>query len=271
MNGAEGQTSWLTDAALLGAVPGLAYLFGYAFEMGYATHFLIPRDIVTVDLARMFRVAFPVLVAITLPLAVLDASSLLLDGPGRKALTALVRPFYPLVGVCAIAALLLGRFQSFWYWLLGVAVLAPLLELLAAVIKKRRTGGWRARMSARVQEWEEKRTAIGRLLGLKGYVVPLALVSMFIALAMFYEAGECAAMAKHEFSVLQGSETTVVLRMYGDHIVCGVANPKEHELEETRIILREDRARAIVFHREELGRLKVKPALMRTEAGGSDS
>ncbi len=201
-----------TDAILAGAIPAAGYVFAYAYEAGYLSHFGIPFALaratpsgVLEALLRLALVAVPAWLSFYLWDGLVNTQTPVGRTVDRFFRSSALMFFFELP--------LLKHDPRSVLWLLGGMAAYAVLYFVAPLLQKGKT--YRERLAA--QETAERR-ALG--LGDAGRRVlarPLFDVALvvLIGLLLTWNVGRGDAIGQRDFLVVKDTDT-VVLRAYGD-------------------------------------------------------
>lgn len=203
----------------MATIPLAGYLVAFVYEAGFCTVFHIPLSFITLTPTIVF-VAISALTLVLAPLFwlanIMCMIGLDLRDPIIRSLTRVAIPgmlFLLLVGMNPNA-------WREWIWLLSLVAFLALLEFGLPLLTQRDKKSYREKLLG--QEAIDARTSdlfdvFGRRFGT--WVLNVAMV-MIMAILLSYTAGKGQANRQKEFLVLASSPETVVLRVYGDDLVC---------------------------------------------------
>lgn len=217
----------LTDATRTLLVSLIAYSCAFVYEAGYCAYYRIPFDLVRLDTTRFLVYGFALAL---LGLAFLPTFTLLYGAGQRIPLGR--RPefnsFLFALGLMLTLAIFMFLASGFKPWppisvLLGYVVVAlpdviaasrlpdkvPFTERLV-MVRRKTVGDAASSISAKV-----KRQPL------------ILLVSLLYLLSASWQLGNSHARYQTEFLCLDGVPMSVVLRVYGDRIICGQLSEKQ--------------------------------------------
>jgi len=221
----------LGEAALLALATAAAYLLAFRYESGYASYFGIPTDLIAVDLRSLllFGVGF-----VTLAVALLIAVNFLVMTFPSKVHPALKRTLFTITFFsifCFIPVALYGiDHPEKWWWVLIIYILLLFFQLIYPVFAAKREHGYLNKLAA-FHASADRRPDLDTAAEARFGMSPVLLVSLFlIGIAIARIGGEATAMKRTSFLVLGSKPPRVVLRTYGDTLVCALADLERHEV-----------------------------------------
>lgn len=208
------QRNWITESVLLFALPVAATIVAFAYESGYAYHFGIPLELITLNwtVAMLAFLALVTVFQLFASFGCVLAARLPRWAPIFTTKTALVlSPFVALAGVL----LLQHGLHSKVFWI-GVAVIAVLLSLdmLLRAVAALPIKGFRERFreaSSRGENADPLRSTSNKF--------ALGAMLVVIALAVAWSTGYSSARDQRRFLVTDIPNEQVILRRYGDMFV----------------------------------------------------
>jgi prepilin signal peptidase PulO-like enzyme (type II secretory pathway) len=245
----------LSEGIILAAVPVVAYLFAFVFEAGYATVFGIPIQFITLGLTNVFVVGGSLLLVTLILLIIADLATMVLrqsENPIYRRLSTLAPLLFASFGLLllevgtplrsALIGLLVG-----WLLIIFFQFVFPILsqrgestyhnKLLAQELHDARMGGLFSSIARRY-----------------GGVYQLI---YFLAIALFvtYYAGQADAFRERTFLVTESVPECVVLRIYGDEMVCAPFDRSTRKVEPRFTLLRLSANPIPSLRREQVGPL----------------
>ncbi len=219
------------EGALLALATASAYLLAFYYERGYASYFGIPADLIAVDLRSLllFGAAFVSLAVILL----LVMNFLVMTFPS-KAHPGLKRTLFT-VGFFSIACFIpVGLYgidrPEKWWWVLILYIPFLFFQFVYPLFAARREHGYLNKLAA-VHASDDRRPDLATAAAARFGMTPVVLVSLLlIGIATAPLAGGAAAMKRTSFLILGSKPPRVVLRTYGDTLVCALADLEKHEV-----------------------------------------
>jgi hypothetical protein len=256
--GKKEKKSWMPEGLILAAGPVLAYGIVFAHEVGYADVFEIPLGFVSIDVTSILIVTVamvPVLYALSwlayMGLSLLPAH----DSPIRQRLQRLLVPSLLFV----LFLMLYGARWLEWLWTAVFLLIVTFLEFGLPLIKQRKETTYHDKLIA--QDQAERETSMPildlfhRFAGPGGY---LAFVGLIAMLVISHSVGRASALDEDEFLVTTTSEEMVVLRIYGDNLICAPFDRATREIKRSFVVLKIGEDPDLVLNLETVGPLHPK-------------
>jgi len=183
-------------------------------------------------------IAFGTLVAVLMALFVLANLAVMIGIDIRSPIgRSLLRLSIPTLLVMT-EFLLYGNVWRPWVSAAGVLVIFVLLEFGLPLLTQRDKKTYREKLLA--QEAHEDKidslpTRLARLLGIPSYWL---LLGVFLGVWLFHVAGDAQARRQKEFLVIASTPECVVLRIYGDELICAPFNRATKEVQPSFSIIK---------------------------------
>ncbi len=250
----------LPEGILLALIPALAYAIALLYELGFASYFGFPISLVDVDFSS-FAVSILSLFGISIALFVI-ANLFFIFWPEYRQEN--IQYFYPLLfSILILLAVFMVRKE--FLPVLKISWLIFLIILLFYVIPiftYRKEKGYINKIKA---SWNDEAPAIGRSLVGKlhskfGYFRVVSLVTiLFMVPFLSYNVGVSEAKRKSNFLVFQEESEYVVLKIYGDIMVCAQFQRTERKIVQNFVLKKIGETPALRLRLERVGPLKVAP------------
>lgn len=226
----------LKEGILVTALPALAYLCSYLYELGFARYFRIPADFISVDVVVLLNSVIGIFVIGCIGIAVVSLTTLRFKSADNPVLLVLGR-FWPLLIVLGFIHLEVQ--VTNWRWIVATTgcILWILLEWLAPLFEGRKGEKYRQRFARRQNELQDRRGFLGERLGVPEHALVVLSFSLFLLLAASYEWGMQEAQRKSRFIVVDDPPNTIALGIYGKKVVLGRYDSKTKELGSGRTIV----------------------------------
>lgn len=244
---------WASATLLVAICTIFGYAVAYAHESGYATFFRMPEGLIHIRLET-------VLIAIVglfffILLFVLLTNGVYLALPTK--VTALQRALIRISFVAIFAVVLLVLYRSHWqYWVWGVLALAGLCFLeFGFPLLCHKKGTYEKTLQA--QE-EYDRNVVSLFDFFRSYLGrgPFLVLNILVLMtALSYFVGHASAMHQEEFFVLRVPREVVVLRIYGDRLICASFDRKARVLGESFVVIGLEGDTLIEMRRQKIGPL----------------
>jgi hypothetical protein len=256
----EGVIAAASEGFIVAAISAIAYIFAFVYEAGFAKIFSIPLSFITISLTNVLIVAGSLLLVGQLVLSVgnlVFAVSDKFNGPISKRVKRLMPVLlYSLAlaflasGTRLLSSLMIGLIVG---WLIGI-----FFEFLFPLLTQRGRGSYREKLVA--QDELDARTKdlyslLARRLGVGPYIL---MFSLLMALVVVYYAGQSAAMRQSTYLVTSTSPEMVVLRIYGDNVICAPFDRNTGEVEPSFVVLKVGEDPELMLYSERVGPLDLE-------------
>lgn len=251
-------TDWKWPRILLVIAPPLGYTLAYTYERGYCGWFEIPKELIMLDWTTIIIGVSAALAGSSILMWFI--AMLLLPGkPGKR--------MGPIRGRAYFFALVffLSFFVAYKYLLVKealyvityLATIAIILFLMPIFDKSvKGVKGYRAKLEKHDELRTKTEYPFMKRLGLKGALIIMLLFGVFF---FSYLEGRAQAMNQDEFYVPSTYPNSVVLRIYGDNIICApVFDKARGEVEKTFFILKTNDEPRPMLIATKTGQLHIK-------------
>lgn len=229
-----GSQKWprLSEAILISAASFLGYLFAFTYQVGFGSVFHIPVAFISISLTEIFLAAGAVG---SVMLTVFWWANLVFL-PGAPIKTPLGRSalrLSPLILFVGVGIYLFGTKWREWIWYLIPLAAFGVIELGLPLLTQQSKRGYSEKIAAQ-EELDRQVTSLtdyaAKAIGPTGLML---IVLVLIGVGVSYSAGRASALDQREFLVLPGSLERVVLRTYGDTVVCASIDRKAKQVGNT--------------------------------------
>jgi hypothetical protein len=260
----------LPEGLIIAALSAIAYLLVYVYESSYAEVFGIPSEFITFNLTRVFIVIFALLSVVGAVLWIANALVMLLPttpNPIAKRLRRISPAILFVVGLVYI-------YRHDWNLALMAAAsglaMPILFEFAFPLVTQRGKGSYLEKLEADQQQRERRRrkgeeveTLLDKGAQILGWEVILILIYLWFGLLLTYGAGRSAARNQRKFLITNTSPEMVVLRIYGDKMVCAPLSRSTGEVERRFVVLKVAEDPDLMLGLEEVGPLRLGEATSR--------
>lgn len=235
--------NWQTAAALFGLVAPIAYGAAYLREWGFCSVFGIPIEFIQLNITT-------VLIAITSGVGVLFLVFWLADLFYILSQQRRLKNFGPIrrrLSLCGLVLIFFGCFSALfpplrdaWPILVYFLVLLIFTQFVTPLIAQRKIPGYISKLEA--QDRIERETPVLLDYFIKRVGITIVFLGILIALflsTMFF-VGYNTAMRQTDFLVPSTHEDLVVLRIYGDNLICAPFDIKTREVDKTFLVIKLD-------------------------------
>lgn len=262
----------LPEGILLALIPALAYAIALMYELGFASYFGIPISLVDVGFSS-FGVSILSLFVVAAVLF-FTANFLFMLWPESRRED--IQYFHPLLfwGLFLLATFLVRKeflpvLKTYWF-----VIIMILLFYIAPIFQYRKEKGYINKIKA---SWNAEAPIIGRSLIGKmhdkfGYFRVISLVTILIFFPLLsFNVGVSAAKGKSSFLVFHEESEYVVLKIYGDIMVCAQFQRTERMIVQRFVLKKIGEPPGLRLSLERVGPLKVAPGRSTPEANESSA
>jgi hypothetical protein len=215
--------SWLTEGVILAAAPVFGYLLVFAYEAGFCSHFGIPLEFISLNTVTVIIAALGIAVTFILLFAVSTFETRVFKFLYKKI------PFLFLGALRkAISSLLIGAIilyvtkapTKYWLFLFLYVLATFIVGIAVPYITIRRQEGKCNVSKIYERNVKENVDAVETYLG-ENVVMGIISVLMFIGLLFVSNStGQINAQRQDKFLIVYSVPEKVVLRIYGDNLIC---------------------------------------------------
>jgi len=254
----------LSDTLFLAAIPIVAYLIVYFYELGYFSIFDIPIEFASFDLARIFLAILYLLVFIFFIYWINDILQGIINSqpePIKRRLQS---------NVLSFILILVYLFFTVHDWKIWLEILLGFLLLISLqfwipLFTQRDKKGYIAKLSAvdeindqNKNKREKTPSIIDRLSVLIGPRILLFIIILAGTLYVSYLIGRTNAVTQSNFFVLNTSPERAVLWTFNDHIIASTFDRNSKQLNPGFIILDLGKDSNLEYRAEQIGPLTMK-------------
>ena len=250
----------ISEGIILALSSAGAYLSAFFYEKGYASKFKIPTSLISINLTSVliFGAIF-----IGVILAVLPFLNLLLSLILGRTHPAIQRAAIPiiLIFVFLLIQIYLFGFSNWkdWFFLLALFVAYSFLQFVFPLITqrgKKYVDKLDAQNNADMQLVDTSALMQRKFGNDSLLIIVVFLIGMVTALS----AGVAEATRQEEFLVTNTTPELVILRIYGDNLICVPFNRATGEIEQSFSIIKNTGETGLVLRLEKLGQLHLPTA-----------
>ena len=246
---------WQGIIAITPIAVALGYIVAYLYELGYCSVFGIPTEFISPDTTHvLIAVSKVFLSALSLfwvgYVFVMMTSKPRRRGPIQRRLILLL-----IIGLIYIAfAIDYPSARREWYLIIPIFVLFISLYFIAPAISHRSMKGYRNRLIAqdKANVATNPINYIERYIG-RSLVIIVLLLLPWVLLPYFN--GETDASEQQDFLVPSTYQNSVVLRIYGDNLICAELDPQGTKLTDRFFTMSMDDEPKPYLSLQEIGRL----------------
>lgn len=224
--GASKRGLGLSEAVLLAVAPIAGYQIAFAYHSGYMSAFRLPVGFVTIGLTDVL-VATGAVGGLMLTLFwwadIVFISKAWIERPlGRAALR-----LSPMLLLLAVGIYLFGLKWREWIGIVLFLLVFGFFEFGFPLVTQWKIRGYSNKLAAQEESDRQVMSVTDYVAKAVGPNALLLLVIILIVILMSFASGRAAALDQREFLVLHGRPERVVLRIYGDNLVCASWNREE--------------------------------------------
>jgi hypothetical protein len=247
----------ISEGIILALLSAGSYLFAFYYEKGYASVFNIPTSFISVNINSIL--VFGTILASILLIVLPFVNMFIFLTTGRV---------HPIIQRSLISVLFLGvvlLFQIYiyglsnwrsWILILIFLVIFLFLDFVFPVLTQR--GKTYVGKLESQEEFDQQFTSFFSLLRAKLGNTALMIVAVFlVGMYIASTAGTAEAIRQDSFLVTNTSPELVVLRIYGDNLICAPFDRASGEIEQSFSIIKSSGETGLVLKLENVGKLHV--------------
>lgn len=255
--------AWQNVIALAPIAAAIGYTMAYLYELGYCSAFGIPSEFIQLQSTNIIATVSRVFISFYLLFWVGFALLLYVNSPSRGPLTPIRRRMliiaFVLLGYIAFA---LGYQRAFQEWYLAIVLLVYFALVLFVVprwTRKDVTGGYIAKLAAQDEADRQAPDPLAFITKRIGWATIGILFFLAAVLLLSYLNGEDAATRQEYFLVPSTDKDSVVLRVYGDRLICTQLDERSNEPNGRLFVLKLDDEPRPVLSLQKVGPLVSSP------------
>lgn len=249
---------WLAEKFGLFITPAIAYYLVFTYESAYCRNFGIPPGFIRPDLTTIL-IYTSVVVGVSCSLVMILDSWIELHraSPASPPAQHLFRLYLPFILLLLLLVSTYGSHWRNWFWLAIILAIGTLTDFIKA-----RFGDKKKPYLTRLQGPVAIFNGPGTIWDIARKRLDLELVIFFIA--MFFarlissSLGEAEALNQHQFLVPSSHPDSVLVRIYGDKMLCAAYDPKTKKLAKQFFILTAGTDQTLHFDTKEIGTLSLE-------------
>ena len=256
------KTLFSYEGIIIAASPILAYLYTFRYESAFASMFKIPLRLIELNLTTFFVMVGTLAVVFFIVISFYNLIYQFIAVPFKKeeVIYGRIISLTPLFFMFAADVYLFGWLWRFWVASLFVMFLVAFFFFLFPLISQRSKGSYLEKLRADDEyDAEHAQGLIVTLARSVGYKHWYYFFWLYVIFCIAGSAGKAKAVKENEFFVLASSPNTVVLRIYGDRIICAPFNREDRKVERSLVIYRTDANLPLKLMLEEVGPLSLRP------------
>jgi hypothetical protein len=265
-NKQENKSSIFTEAAWLAIASAVAYLSAFIYERGYVSYFGIPQEFINISLIHLLIFGAGILSLLWGVFAFFDVVF-----PFIRPKHPYLAPLVPWIAVLFLLIVLIPLFifgwLGKWFFLFTLTgwFLFVFVFLILPLITYRKSGSWTERYNKKLESFSNRnqantiqggawQTFIDKRFGYRhaGFLILLA----FQGLILINLAGLTKAEKQEKFLITNTTPAMVVLRVYGDNMICAPFDRSNKEIKKGFVILKIAEDKQLVLNLENVGPLR---------------
>jgi len=246
---------WQSIIAITPIAVALGYIVAYLYELGYCNVFGIPTEFISPDTTNVLVAVSKVFLSAVSLFWVAYVFITMTTKPKRRGPIRHRFILLMIIGLIYIAfAIDYPSARREWYFIIPILIIFILLLFIGPAITHRTVKGYRNRLIAqdKINVATNPINYIERHIG-RSTVIILLLLLPWIALPYFN--GETDATEQENFLVPSTYQSSVVLRIYGDNLICAELDPQGDKLTGNFFMISMDDEPRPYLRLQEIGRL----------------
>jgi len=253
--GSQAFPIWQSVISLTPIAVAVGFIMAYIYELGYCSIYGIPNEFIQLQSTNIISIVVKVFLSFFLLFWVIFFLLLYVNDPNRKRLGPISRRLLLIVFfILAYIGLAFGYYRAFqeWYLILPIFVYFTALFFIGPLwTQKSVTGGYIEKLAA--QDKADRKTPYPLTLITKNAGGSTIGIVLFVSLLLLlsYFSGEDTATRQEYFLVPSTNENSVVLRIYGDELICTQLDNQSNKPNGNLFILKlDDEPRPILSSRK---------------------
>jgi len=229
-SGGKGRNLWVSQGIVVAAVPLIGYAMAFLYEVGFCGEFGIPLEFISVNLTTVFIAVGTLLLVVAISL------------------------FYVVLVMNLAVAII---FWGLWYELIMVAFLFAFFVFWIFVSPwiTQKEGAYIKRVEAQRKVDSQAKTIIDYVIRYIGWGNSFVIFLVLFFVALSYIAGISHAKKQTEFLIPSTYPNSVVLRVYGDNMICAPFNAENKEVQRDFFIIKMGDDSRLILKPEGIGPL----------------
>jgi hypothetical protein len=255
-NPTSDKNPYITEGILIATIPAIAYLFAFIFEAGYLKIFKIPINLIRIDLITVFITGGSLVFVSFFLLVIADFLSMVFSASENPIRRLFVRLFPIFLYSIAISFYAIGT--NLQPMLIGLGIMwvfRLFLDFLFPLITQRKKKTYREKLEAQQAHDAQTTSFLTRVSQRLGGTANV-IIFLIMALIVTYYAGQSSAMRQHEFLIASTFPDFVVIRTYGDTMICAQFDKNEQIVHPVFRFLKIAEDSDIIFTLEKIGPIK---------------
>lgn len=256
----------ISEGILLALSSAGAYLFAFYYEKGYASVFNIPVSFIDVSLTSILTLSAVIIGLILLILPFINMFSFFTVGRTNPVLQRAIAPVVLLFIFLFVQIYFFGiaGLKDSYLALIFLGILIFLSLIFPLAVQSGKT--YINKLEAQ-EKTEQQFVDVFSLIRIKfGKEALLVVVVFFLGMYLSSSAGKSEAIKQEEFLVTNTTPELVVLRIYGDNLVCVPFDRSTGEIEESFSVIKNTGEAGLTLRFEKLGQLHLQETTLAAQA-----
>ena len=257
-SGGETRGFWIWQGIIVAAIPVIGYGLAFLYEVGFCSAFKIPKEFITLNLTTVF-VAAGSLLGVVFVLYWFAEFILMLLSMRKSPLFRELRSFL------IILLLSLGFVIVWWglwervFFIAFILLWFAFLLFVSPLITQRDKRSYIEKLQAqRKRDLETPVVILDSLVRLLGRGAFIIIFVVILLLVFSYAIGEAEALNQDEFLVPSTYPQAVVLRIYGENMICAPFDREQKEIQKSFFIIRMTDEPRPMLQLQKIGPLRAK-------------
>lgn len=253
---------WLKSGLGVGAISVGGYLLGFAYELGYASYFGIPVQLIKLNLISIFLSITGLFALLWFLFSIINVGYTFFSQRQAVIFRGIVRSAPSILFFAAAFYVYKGTF-SYLKWLIFLPALYLFGEFVLPLITQRGKGTYYQKLGAQEEtskKFQEPKTIFDFIAQKKSGLNLSRLIRAIIIFVILYLfaswIGLVEAQRQKNFLVIREPKPLVVLRIYGDKFVCAPFDSKAGTVEKALYILDTPSPHGLWLDWQQVGPLK---------------
>lgn len=241
---------------VVAAVPLIGYAMAFVYEVGFCSEFRIPREFISINLTTVFIAVGALLGVIAAIYFLVNMFLIVVPKPKNRVLRRELSAFY---AVSLIILVIVIIFWGLWLELISVAVLFLFFVFFIFVFPliTQRKGSYLEKLEAQRRVDSQFKTIEDYLISFLGIRNIIMLMLVVLVVMFSYIAGIAQAKKQTEFMVPSTYPNSVVLRVYGDNMICAPFNRTDNTTQKRFFIIEMGDSSTPLLNVEKVGPLQL--------------
>jgi hypothetical protein len=254
--------SWVTEGIIIAGAPVVAYSLRYSYEVGFVSRFSIPSEFITIDLAKILPLTVVILGGIGIAILLTSLYRIILGFIKniifRKMMTLLIWVIVlcPVVFISLIRNEIIASIPALFLFLS-----MAFIEFVRPLLTQKEKIGYLAKLGAAASMVQFLTGPLYYYLGQRVTKICLVCLGSAYLMGIVSLYGALTSMSQDEFPVVKGSQEMVVLRKYGDQLICVPFDRATKTVEKRFTVLNLGVEPTIEFVTEKIGPLRLEKEL----------